>query len=134
MRKKVIIMGGVGTGTVIAAALEDVIEESGEWELLGFLNDNMKVGDELNGYPVLGTIDDAKRFNSEDCYFVFALITTKKAHERIQKLHGLGIPDEKFASFRHPTAVVPRNVKLGYGVVLMPGVIISPNAVIGKFF
>ena len=132
MPKKVIIIGGVGTGTVIGSAIEDIVRERQEWELLGFLNDGMKVGEELNGFPVLGTVDEAKRFNAKDCYFVYALVTTKKAYERVQRLHSLGIPDEKFATLKHPTAVIARNVRLGYGVVLMPGAIISPDAVIGN--
>lgn len=132
MPKKVIIIGGVGTGTVIASAIEDIVREKQEWELSGFLNDSMEAGEELNGFPVLGTVDDAKRFNSKDCYFVFALLTTKKASERVQRLHSLGIPDEKFATLRHPTAVISHNVRLGYGVVLLPGVVVSPDVVIGN--
>lgn len=132
MSKKVIIVGGVGTGTVIAAAIEDIMREGHEWELLGFLNDSMKTGEELSGFPVLGTVDEANRFSSEDCYFIYALFTTKKSYERVQRLHSLGIADERFATLRHPTAVVSRNVRLGYGVVLMPGVVISPDVVIGN--
>ncbi len=132
MPKKVIIIGGVGTGTVIGATIEDIMQESQEWELLGFLNDHIEIGEELNGFPVLGKVNDAKQFNSKDCYFVYALITAKKAYERIQKLSSLSIPEEKFATLKHPTAVIARNVRLGYGVVLMPGVVISPAAVIGN--
>ena len=56
MPKKVIIIGGVGTGTVIGSTIEDIMQESQEWELLGFLNDNMKIGEELYGFPVLGKV------------------------------------------------------------------------------
>ncbi|KFD40773.1 hypothetical protein DK28_0215650 [Peptococcaceae bacterium SCADC1_2_3] len=130
MSKKVIIIGGVGNGTVVSSVIEDIMRENQEWELLGFLNDQMKIGEELNGFPILGTVDEAPRFNFKDCYFIYTLHQVKKELERIERLHKLGINDEKFATLIHPTAVVSRNVKLGYGVVLMPGVIISPNAVI----
>lgn len=132
MPKKVIIIGGTGNGTVISSTVEDIMRESQEWELLGFLNDQLKVGEELGGFPVLGKADEAPRFNKKDCYFIYALVTVKQAYERIQRLHSLGIPLEKFATLKHPTAVVSRNVKLGYGVVLMPGVITSPDATIGN--
>ena len=125
--KRLIIIGGVGNGTVISSTVEDIMRESSEWELLGFLNDQIKAGEELGGFPVLGTVDEAPRFNSPDCYFIFALVTVKQAYERFQRLHRLGIPNEKFATLKHPTAVIPRNVSLGCGVVLMPGVIISPG-------
>lgn len=130
--KKLIIIGGVGNGTVISSTVEDIMRESQEWRFLGFLNDQMKAGEELSGFPILGTVDEAPRFNSKDCYFIYALTTVKQAYERIQRLHSIGIPDEKFAALKHPTAVVSRNVRLGYGVVLMPGVIISPDVTIGN--
>lgn len=132
MPKKVIIIGGTGNGTVISSTVEDIMRESKEWELLGFLDDQMTVGEELNGFPILGKVDDAPRFNKEDCYFIYALVTVKQAYERIQRLNSLGIPNEKFATLKHPTAVISRNVRLGYGVVLMPGVIISPDVTIGN--
>lgn len=132
MSKKLIIVGGAGNGTVIGSTVEDIMRESDEWELLGFLNDSLKSGDELGGFPVLGKVDDAPGFNKKGCYFIFALVTVKQAYERIQILHQIGIPPEKFATLKHPTAVVSRNVRLGYGVVLMPGVIISPDVTIGN--
>ena len=131
MSKKIIIIGGIGNGTVVSAAVEDIMKSDPEWELIGWLNDNMKVGEELNGFPVLGAVEDASRFNSKDCYFIYTLVNVKQAYERIQKLHRLGVPEEKFATLKHPTAVVSRNVELGYGVILMPGVIISPDVTIG---
>ena len=132
MSKKIVIIGGFGNGTVVSSAVEDIMRESQEWELLGFLNDQMKAGEELNGFPVLGTVDEAPRFNSKDCYFIYTLVNVKQAYERIQRLHSLGISNEKFATLKHPTAVISRNVRLGYGVVLMPGVIISPDVTIGN--
>lgn len=132
MSKKVIIIGAAGNGTVISSAVEDIMRDSKEWELLGFLNDRIKPGEEVGGFPVLGTVDEAPRFNKKDCYFIYTLITVKRAYERIQRLHSLGIPIEKFATLKHPTAVLSRNVKLGYGVVMMPGVIISPDVSLGN--
>lgn len=132
MSKKVVIIGGRGNGTVVSSTVEDIMRDSQEWELLGFLNDEIKSGEELGGFTVLGTVDEAPRFNKKDCYFIYALVTVKQAYERIQKLHRLGIPDEKFATLKHPTAVISRNVTLGYGVVLMPGVIVSPDVTIGN--
>ena len=74
MPKKIIIIGGVGTGTVIAATIEDIIQDSQEWEILGFLNDHMEIGQEVGGFPVLGKVDDAQRFNANDCYFLYAML------------------------------------------------------------
>ena len=132
MAKKIIIIGGVGNGTVVASTVEDVIQDGGDWELLGYLNDFEPEGSLINGCPVLGKVPDVSRFNAKDCYFIYTLVTVKKASERIQKLLALELPLERFATIVHPTATVSRYVKLGYGVVLMPGVVISPNVTIGN--
>ena len=126
--KKLLIIGGKGNGTVIASAIEDDIEQYPEWNLAGFLNDDTE--NYIGSYPILGKIKDAYLF--EDYYFIYALTTVKKAYERIEILYSLGIPIERFATYIHPTAVVPKNVRLGYGVILMPGAIISADATIGN--
>lgn len=129
--KRLVIIGGHGNGTVVCSTIEDAIAESQEWQIEGFLNDRLEMGEMIGGFPVLGKVDAAPRLNADDCYFVYTLAVVKIARERFQRLRELGIPPEKFATFKHPTAVVGRNVRLGHGVVLMPGVVISPDVTIG---
>jgi len=122
--KKLLIIGGKGNGTVIASAIED----STEWIVAGFLNDDTEsyVGD----YPILGKPKDALLF--ENHYFIYALISAKKALERSKLLESFKIPIDRFTTYIHPTAIVPKSVNLGYGVLLMPGVIISPDVTLGN--
>lgn len=131
-KKKLIIIGGVGNGTVIASAIEDFIDENGGWEILGFLNDFEKKGTLINDYPVLDTVDNVKKYDRQDCYFVYALLSAKKAFERKEKLIKLEVKPKKFATFIHPTAVISRHSKLGVGNVIMPNVVVSPNVSIGN--
>ncbi|MGJ0847515.1 NeuD/PglB/VioB family sugar acetyltransferase [Tissierella praeacuta] len=131
-KKKVVIIGGVGNGTVIASVIEDIAKETGEYEVYGFLNDNEKMGSLINGYPVLGNITEEEVKNLNDCYFVYSLISVSKAEERIKKLLDLNIPNEKLCNIIHPSVVIGSFTNLGYGVVLMPNVVISPNVKIGN--
>jgi len=121
--KKILIIGGKGNGTVIASAIED----STEWIVAGFLNDDKE--NYVGNYPILGKIKDALLF--KNYYFIYALTTVKKAQERANILESLRISTERFATYIHPTAVVPKDVSLDYGFIAMPGAIISPGAVIG---
>jgi|SaaInlLV_10m_DNA_2_1039722.scaffolds.fasta_scaffold00617_14 acetyltransferase EpsM len=130
-KKKLIIIGGKGNGTVIASAIEDYIEKNGGWEIIGYLNDFEKKDTMFNGLPVLDKIDNINRYNKKDCYFIYALLSAGKAFERKKKLTALGISNDKFATFVHPTAVVSNYSQLGKGVVIMPHVVISPNVFIG---
>ena len=129
MTKKIIIIGGRGNGTVIASTIEDCKEAGQEVEVLGFLNDNEK---EINQYSVLGPITKESWQKFDDCYFIYAMSNIKQAYERHQLLKKLEIPENRFATIIHPTAVVSTNANLGYGVVLMPMVLVSPNVVIGN--
>lgn len=131
MSKKILIMGGVGNGTVIASTIVDLMQVSNEWEFLGYLNDTGEIGSLIEDFPILGRVAEAGRFNLRDVYFVYALTTVKKAQERAEILWALNLPREKFATIIHPTAVVAHSAQLGCGVVLMPHTVVGPGALMG---
>ena len=134
MMKKLIIIGGYGNGTVVQSTVEDINEVKQEWEILGFLNDNEK--EPINGYPILGPIDKStisKYIKNNDIFFFYSLISVKLNHKFLYKLHDLGIPKNRFATIIHPTAVVSKSAKIGYGVCIQPFVSVGPNSTIGNF-
>lgn len=130
--KKLVIIGGHGNGTVVASTVEDVNVVRKEWEILGFLNDHET--EPINGYPLLGKIDRASVaafLDDPSIFFYWSLISVKLNHTFIRRLHELAIPRERFATIVHPTAVVSKFAKLGYGVSVHPFVNIGPNAELG---
>lgn len=129
-RRKLIIIGGKGNGTVVASTVEDMIADGGDWEILGFLNDGEQ--QIINGYPVLGKPEEVKRYTQNDCYFFYGLISVKVSIPRVERLNRLGAPAEKFATLVHPTACVARKVEFGYGVAIGPFTFIGPNARFGN--
>lgn len=131
--KKIVIIGGRGNGTVIASAIEDMNKIEKQYEIVGFLNDGLQAGETLNDYPVLGPVTKEMCEQLKDCYFIYSLISVKKASERIDKLQALNLRDEQMISIIHPSAVVGSHVTLGKGVIIMPNVTVSPNATIGDF-
>lgn len=131
-KRKLIIIGGKGNGTVLASAVEDIISDNNHWELLGFTNDSHSQGDTLEGYPTLGKPENVVReyMRHEDCYFYFALIGAKVTIPRVMRLkqlESLGLPTSRFATLVHPTAVISKNVSLGYGVFISPFVYVGPE-------
>ena len=131
--KKIIIIGGIGNGTVALSTIEDINRNKKEWEVLGFFNDFEK--EPINGFPVIGKIDRKsakKHLKYSDVYFLYTLISTKFNHKYIYKLNDLDIPIERFATLIHPTAVVSKFATIGYGVSIQPFVSIGPNVSIGN--
>lgn len=130
--KKLIIIGGYGNGTVVQSTVEDINSRAEEWELLGFLND--RETEPINGYPVLGKVsrETVEPFLAdEDVYFFYSLISVKLNFKFLHKLSDLKIPRERFATIIHPTAVISRFSKIGFGTCIQPFVSVGPNTVIG---
>lgn len=131
--KKLIIIGGFGNGTVVQSTVEDINERKKEWDLIGFLND--RETNPINGSPVLGKIDKevvASYLKDPDIYFFYSLISIKLNYKYISKLVDLEIPEHRFATIIHPTAVISKFSHIGFGVCIQPFVSVGPNTKIGN--
>ncbi|MFC4221703.1 acetyltransferase [Flagellimonas marina] len=131
--KKIIIIGGYGNGTVALSTIEDINKRDKTWEVLGFLNDNET--EPINGYPIVGKINKTvvqKYIEQPEVYFFYSLISVKLNFKFLSKLHELEIPKERFATLVHPTAVISKFSKIGYGTCIQPFVSIGPNTEIGN--
>ena len=133
MGKRVICLGGAGNAAVIGAAIKDANRRGlGEWMFAGFLNDQLEAGSTLDGAPVFGPLALASELAAEGYYFINAILRIDGNRRRIALIEGLGIPDERLATFVHPTAYVAPGVELGPGCAIMPHVSISPEVRFGK--
>jgi acetyltransferase EpsM len=126
MGKKVIILGGVGNGSVIANAIVDANNRGDkEWEFAGYLNDRVAAGGHIENFPVLGKLADWMRFEREGCFFINTILRIDGQQQRIDLFEGLNIPNDRLATFIHPATYLAPNVQLGPGTVVMPHVSIS---------
>ena len=133
MNRKVAILGGIGNATVVAAAIEHARRLGAtDLEVAGFLNDREPIGKTLDMFPVIGKTSDAKRFLDEGYWFINTILRIDGNRERIAMFEGLGIPDDRLASFVHPMAYVAPTVQLGPGTIIMPQVAMSPGTKLGK--
>lgn len=131
--KKIIIIGGLGNGSVIANAMIDAQKRgNGEWEFAGYLNDRTKPGETIDGLQVLGPLSDSRKFLEQGYYFINTILRIDGQSERIKLFEDLNIPDEKLATFIHPLSYVAPDVKFGPGCVIMPNVSVSSGTVFGK--
>ena len=133
MSRKVVILGGLGNATVVAAAIEHARRLGAtDLEVAGFLNDREPVGKQLDMFPVLGKTGDAKRFLDDGYWFINTILRIDGNRERIAMFESLNIPDDRLASFVHPMAYVAPSVQLGPGTIIMPQVAMSPGTKLGK--
>jgi sugar O-acyltransferase (sialic acid O-acetyltransferase NeuD family) len=133
MSKKVIILGGLGNGSVISNAIIDANNRGfREYEFAGYLNDRVFTGEEIEGLPVLGNLADTQYFLNRGYFFINTIYRIDGQQERIDLFDSLQIPDSALATFIHPLAYVAPNVEFSPGCVVMPNVSISPGVKLGK--
>jgi len=133
MSKKIIILGGIGNGSVIANAIIDANKRGDrEWAFAGYLNDRIATGSNIESYPVLGKLIDWVRFADTDFFFINTIYRIDGQQERVDLFESFNIPDNRLATFIHPLSYVAPNVYLGPGTVVMPNVSISSSTSFAK--
>ena len=133
---KVVIIGGQGTAIVIADQIYDAhIRYGMDMEVIGLALDDRTMGNDICGYPILCGIREVydKFKEQEDVKFIYSLYRDDQIRECCEILYSLNIPEEKWCNFIHPSAMVARSVKMGYGNVVLANCVINSNTTIGNF-
>lgn len=130
--KKLIILGGRGIGMIAASVANDI----GNYEVIGFLNDYLSVGETVGIYgkhSVIGKTDDIKKYLEDpEIQFFIGYIGMKSEKEVFEKITKLKIPRYRFETLIHPTAIIPKGYcKIGYGVLMAPLSQLSPDTTVG---
>ena len=115
--KQLIILGAGGSGWDIVSIVNAINAVNGEWEIVGFLDDNPALaGKEFCGVRVVGTIDDAVKYPK--VYFVSSIANpTNRIIRRMiwDKVTRFGC---EFATLVHPSAIIYDNVTIKKGCVV----------------
>lgn len=129
--KKLVIIGGIGAGSVIANAIIET-ERLGisEYEFKGFVNDKDKK-ELLQGYNVIGGFKDIPHLISENYYFINTVYKIDGQVFRVKLFESLEIPLSQLATFVHPKAYISHDVKLGAGNVILPNATVSSGVKFG---
>lgn len=136
MNTKIIIIGGRGTAIVIADQICDAHDRFGsKLEVLGLALDDRSMGDDINGYPILCGIKELydKYGQQEDVQFIYSLYRSDVIAERTKILKDLNIPLEKFINFVHPSVMLSKSAKMGYGNVILANCVVNANFEFGNF-
>ncbi len=133
MSQRVLIIGGKGSGTVIAQAINDANNRgSNDIIVEGFIHDRCKPGEIIDGTPVIAkqTKENIQLYWKKGYKFIFSLHRTDGGKAFLKLFSDLSLTPNMLATFVHPTAYVAPNVKIENGAVIMPYVMISSGATI----
>ena len=129
-KKRILLFGG---GNQVHYTI-DIIEKENKYEIAGIIDSVHPIGTDRYGYNVLGRQDNLINIIKE--YKIDAgLITIGDNWSRF-KVHQAIIeqmPSFEFVNAIHQSVIIGKNVEMGFGVVMMAGIIVNPLAKIGNF-
>lgn len=128
--KDLIIIGSGGLGRETAWTAERINAVQPEWNILGFIDDNIQIqGHTVDGYRVIGTTSAVK--NYPDAYYVCAIGSAKTRKIVVEKIRS--IADVKFATLIDPaSAFGTERVKIGEGCIVCANTYVTLNISIGN--
>ena len=129
-KKRILLFGG---GNQVHYTI-DIIEKENKYEIIGIIDSVHPIGTERYGYRVIGRQDNLIPIINQ--YRIDAgLITIGDNWSRFKVYNSIieQVPSFEFINAIHPSVIIGKNVELGFGVVMMAGVIVNPLAKIGNF-
>lgn len=125
--KPLVIMGAGGLGREVAWLVNDINKEKPKWDLIGFLDD-YKTGKTVEGYPILGKIEDISNINPTPwCVIAIADSKARRALDNMVLIRGINL-----ATLIHPSVNMSEHVLIGEGSIICAGSIITTNIKLGR--
>ena len=123
----------VGAGGFACEVLDIVMAQnaiSPQYEFVGFIDENRAHwGMVLNGHPVLGGFEWFETQDKAQIQVTCAVGNPAVRQELVEKASALGL---RFCTITHPTAVLTPFVKLGEGVIITAGCILTNRIKVGN--
>lgn len=132
MTKRLVILGGPGDGSIVAAAALAAEQAGAPYSVAGYLNDNIARGEIVHGLPVLGRFQDWSALEG-DTVFIPAVHKVGQMPARASRVENLRIPRERWSSVLHPQSFIAPDAVLGCGVFVASFATIQPGSRIGDF-
>lgn len=125
--QRLLILGAGGHGRVVL----DILLQAAGGRVVGFLDNNADIhGRRVDGFPVLGAIDDLPDLAAEHAIDAVVVAIGDNGVRRglARQVEAAGIA---LASAVHPSATLARNATLGRNVVICAGVVVCAHCQIG---
>ena len=129
--KKIAIIGAGGFGREVKMLIDQINENKVVYEFMGYYDDNIPKGAIVNGFKVLGSINELLQidYNLQVVVSIADPKIKKKIYETLKFNSLLNFP-----SLIHPNVLIGKDeVIIGYGCIICASNIITVNIVIGNF-
>lgn len=128
--KKIAIIGAGGFGREVKTIIDSINKINPTYNFVGFYDDGFQKGVQVNGYAVLGGVEDVNKLN-EVCSMVIAVGDPKTKYSIINKIDNKHID---FPNIVHPNVLISDDyVQIGVGNIMCAGSILTCNITIENF-
>lgn len=127
---KILIFGAGGFGREVQWLIERINQKSPVWQIEGYLDDGAEPGTEVNGYKVLGGIDELRKYDNSVAV-VCAVGSARVREEIIAKIKQIG--QYQFPNLVDPDVQNSQFLSMGEGNIVCSGNILTVNIVIKDF-
>lgn len=126
--KDLVIIGAGGLARETAWLVKEINVNEPTWRLLGFLDrDESKWRKVHNGVEVIGGLETIKKL-SNDFYFVCAIAEPSYKKRIVSEL---SLINYRYATLIHPEVKFSPTIKIGEGVIIQKGTILTTDIIIG---
>ncbi len=126
----IIVVGSSGHAKVVI----DIVEREGNFKISGVLDRYREIGEQTLGYQVLGREEDLPALIvSHGLKGVIVAIGDNFTRSMVVARVRAVCPSLPFVRAIHPRASIAKGVLVGYGTVIMAGVVINSCCKIGRF-
>lgn len=105
----------------------DVIEQAGEYEILGLFDIPERIGEKVLGYTIIDSDENINKYAKDDIFFLVTLGQIKSPALR-KKIFDLNL---NLATIISPMAYVSPHAKIGLGTIVMHHALINAGSVVG---
>jgi sugar O-acyltransferase (sialic acid O-acetyltransferase NeuD family) len=129
--KKIAIIGAGGFGREVKMLIDQINYNEKQYEFIGFYDDNVESETIINGFKVLGSINELVQidYNLELVISISDPKIKKKMYDTLNYNHFLSFP-----TLIHPNVLIGTDkVNIGYGCIICASNIITVNVTIGNF-
>lgn len=126
MRSDLILIGAGGH----CHSVIDVIELEDKYQIKGLLDINLKEGDSLGNYPVLGGDELIPELTRKGCHFLVTIGQIRNSEPRVRSFQWLKECKAPIATVVSPLSHVSKHAKVGEGTVVMHQALVNAGTVI----
>lgn len=126
-KKSLILLGAGGH----CRSCIDVIEQQGIMEIVGVIDRQERIGEQILGYQIIGSDDDLHALARLNSHAFITIGQLRTAERRIELFEMISRNKFDIPAIISPFAYVSRHAKIGKGTIIMHGAIVNAGAEIG---